>query len=114
MADDRNAFGREFRNRFQASGAVEGVAADHDASVRRAQIVLVGAALAVEEADLDETVAGRLAHLRRPHRLDDRQNVYAGLRGRRRLFERVDKEHRQLPLALERAQVGDRRPIVLR
>ena len=32
--------------------------------------------------------------------------------GRGRLVRRIDKEHRQLALALERAQIGDRHSIV--
>ena len=114
MADDRNSFGRELGDRVEAAGAIERVPADHQVLVRGAQIVLVGAVLAVDEPDLHETVARRLAHRGRPQVFDDRQNINAG-RGRRgRLFRRFDEQHRQLPLALELAQVGDRQPIVFR
>ena len=66
MADDRNALGRELGDRVEAAGAIECVAADHQIFVRGAQIVLVGAVLAVDEADLHEAVASRLAHGGRP------------------------------------------------
>ena len=114
MADDRNAFGRELADRLKARGAVERVAADHQAGMGGAQIVLVGAVLAVDEADLHEAVARRFAHRRRPQGLDDRENVNPGRRGRRRLVERLDEQHRQLPLALEQAQVADRHSLVFR
>ena len=112
MADDRNALRRELRNRVETPGAIEGVAAGDDAGMRGPQIVLVGAVLAVDEADLDETVARRLAHRRRPDRLDDREEVDAGRSGRGGFVRRIDEQHRQLSLALERAQIGDRLPIV--
>jgi hypothetical protein len=114
MADDRNALSREFADRLEARGAIERVAADHQAGMGGAQIVLIGAALAVDEADLHEAVARRFAHRRRPQGLDDRENVDPRRRGGRRLVERLDEQHRQLPLALQRAQVGDRQSIVFR
>ena len=66
MADDWYALGRELRDRIEAAGAIERVAADHRFLWRGAQIVLVGAVLAVDEPDLNETVARRLAHRRSP------------------------------------------------
>ena len=114
MTDDRNPFGGELRDRVEAAGAIERVSADHEVLVRGAQIVLVGAVLTVDEPDLNETVTCRLAHGRGPKVFNDRQNINAGRRGRSRLVGRFDKQHRQLPLALELAQVGDRQPIVFR
>jgi hypothetical protein len=70
--------------------------------------------LAVDEPDLHEAVGRRLAHRRRPKVFNDRQNVDAGGGRRGRLFRRFDEQHRQLPLALELAQVGDREPSVFR
>ena len=114
MADDRTALVGEFCDSAETGRAIEGVAALHQTRVGGAQIVLVGAMLAVEEADLDETIAGRLAHRGRPHWLDDRQNVDAGRRSGGGLVEGVEIEHGQLPLALERAQVSNRHPVVFR
>jgi hypothetical protein len=59
MADDGYAFGRELGDRVEAAGAVEGIAADYQVFVRGAQIILIGAVLAVDEPDLNETVARR-------------------------------------------------------
>ena len=70
--------------------------------------------LAVDEADLDETVARRLAHRRRPEVLDDRQDVDARRGRRSRFFRRFDEQHRQLPLALELAKSRDSQPIMFR
>ncbi len=114
VAHDRYALGRELGDRIEAAGAVEGVAADHEILVRGAQIVLVGAVLAVDEPDLHEAVARRLTHRRGPKRLDDRQNINAGRRRRGRFVDRLDEQHRQLPLALELAQIADCQPIVFR
>ncbi len=114
MADDGNALGGESCDRLQARRAIEGVAALHQSCVGGAQIVLGGAVLAIDEADLDETIACRLPHLGRPHRLDDRKDVDARRRSGGRLVEPVDIEHGQLPLALERAQVADRHAVVFR
>ena len=114
MAHDRYALGGELRDRVETAGAIERVPADHQVLVRGAQIVLVGAVLAVDEPDLNETVARRLAHRRRPEWLDDRENINAGRRRGGRFFRRFDEQHRQLPLALELAQVADRQPIVFR
>ena len=114
MAHDRYALGRELGDRVEAAGAIERVPADHQVLVRGAQIILIGAVLAVDEPDLHETVAGRLAHRRRPQMLNDRQNINAGCGRRGRFVRRFDEQHRQLPLALELAQVGDRQPIVFR
>jgi hypothetical protein len=66
MADDGNAFGRQFADSVQARCAIEGVAAGHESRMGGAQIILISAVLAVDEADLDETVARRLAHRGRP------------------------------------------------
>ena len=82
--------------------------------VRGAQIVLVGAVLAVDEADLNEAIARRLAHRGRPEVFDDRQNIDAGCGGRGGFLGRLDEQHRQLPLALKLAQVGDRQSSVFR
>ena len=49
--DDRYALGRELGDRIEAASAVERVPADHKVLVRGAQIVLVGAMLAVDEPD---------------------------------------------------------------
>ena len=114
MADDRNALGRELRDRIEAARAIERVPADHQILVRGAQIILVGAVLAVDEPDLNKTVARRLAHRRRPKVLDDRQNIDACRRCGGRFVVRLDEQHRQLPLALERAQVANRQPLVFR
>ena len=114
MAHDRNPFGGELRDRVETAGAIERVPADHDVFVRGAQIILVGAVLAVDEPDLYEAVARGLAHRGRPKVFNDRQNINAGCGRRGRLFGRLDKQHRQLPLALELAQVGDRQPIMFR
>ena len=72
-----------------------------------AQIVLVGAELAVDQADLHEAAPRGLAHLRRPDRCDDRQHVDARSACRRGLVERVDEEHGDLALAFQRQHVGD-------
>ena len=114
MADDRDALGRELGDRVEAAGAIERVPADHQVLVRGAQIILIGAVLAVDEPDLNETVARRLAHRGRPEVFDDRQDINAGRGRRSRFFRRFDEQHRQLPLALELAQVADRQPIVFR
>ena len=114
MAHDRDALRRELRDRIEAARAIERVPADHQVLVRGAQIILVGAVLAVDEPDLHETVAGRLAHRSRPQVLDDRQNIDARRRRRGRFLRRFDEQHRQLPLALELAQVVDRQPFVFR
>ncbi len=66
MAHDGYALGRELGDRIEAAGAVERVPADHQILVGGAQIVLVGAVLAVDEANLNETVARRRAHRRSP------------------------------------------------
>ena len=113
MADDGNAFGCKLRDRVETAGAIEGVAAGHDARMGGAQVVLVGATLAVDEADLDETITRRFAHLRRPDWLDDREDVDARRGGGRRLVQRLHEQHRQLALALQRPQVADRHPLVL-
>ena len=82
--------------------------------MRGAQIVLIGAVLAVDEPDLHETVARRLAHRGRPQVFNDRQNIDAGGGRRSRFFRRLDEQHRQLPLALELAQVVNRKPLMFR
>ena len=66
MADDGDTLGRELRDRIEAAGAIERVPADHQVLVRGAQIILIGAVLAVDEPDLNETVGRRLAHRSRP------------------------------------------------
>jgi hypothetical protein len=114
MTDDRNSFSSELGDRVEAAGAVEGIAADHQVFVRGAEIVLIGAVPAVDEPDLHETVARRFAHHGRPQVLNDREDISAGGGRRSRLFRRFDEQHRQLPLALELAQVGDGQPIVFR
>ena len=113
MADDGNAFGGKPGDRVQARSAIEGVAAGHQSGMGGAQVVLIGAVLTVDETDLDETVARRLAHLGRPQGLDDREDVDARRGGGRRLVQRLDEQHRQLPLALQRPQIADRHPPVL-
>ena len=112
MTRDRNAFRRELRDRVEAAGAIKCVPANHEVLVRGAQIILVGAMLAVDEADLHKTIARRLAHCGRPKVFNDRQDIDARGGGRSRFFGRLDEQHRQLPLALELAQVGDRKPSV--
>jgi hypothetical protein len=82
--------------------------------VRGAQIVLIGAVLTVDEPDLNEAIARRLAHRERPEVFNDRQNINAGRRRGSRLFGRFDEQHRQLALALELAQIVDRQPSVFR
>ena len=64
MSHDWNPFGGELRDRVETAGAIERVPADHQVLVRGAQIVLVGAVLTVDEPDLNETIARRLAHRR--------------------------------------------------
>ena len=114
MANDRNPFSGELCDRVETAGAVERVPANHQIFVRGAQIVLIGAMLAVDQPDLNEAITRRLAHRGRPQVFNDRQNINAGCGRRGRFFRRFDEQHRQLPLALELAQVGDRQPSVFR
>ena len=86
MANDWNSFGGELRDRVETAGAIERVPADRQVLVRGAQIVLVGAVLAVDEPDLNETLARRLAHRWRPQVFDDRQNINASSGRGSRLF----------------------------
>ena len=65
--------------------------------------------LAIDEADLHETVARRLAHRGRPKVFNDRQDINAGRGRRRRLFGRFDKQHRNCRLPLSCAS-RDRKP----
>jgi len=114
MANDRNPFSGELCDRVETAGAVEGVPANHQIFVRGAQIVLIGAMLAVDQPDLNEAIPRRLAHRGRPQVFNDRQNINAGCGRRGRFFRRFDEQHRQLALALELAQVSDRQPSVFR
>ena len=107
MANHGDAFGGEPGDDGKARRAVDAVAADAHDAVGGAQVVLVGAELAVEQTHLHEAAPGGGAHLRGPDRIDDREQVDAGGAGRRRLVGRVDIEHRQLGLALQGAEIGN-------
>ena len=112
MADDRKAFRGQLRDRVEAGRAIKGVAALDHRGMRGPEVILVGAELAVEQTDLDETIAGGLAHRRRPDGIDDRENVDSRRRGRSRLVGRVDEQHGKLTLAFQGAQIGDGQSIV--
>ena len=114
MTDDRNPFGGELRDRVETAGAIERVPADHQVLMRGAQIVLVGAALTVDQPDLNKTVAGGLAHRRRPQVARRSTEHQCRPPTRQPPLRRFDEQHRQLALALELAQIVDRQPSVFR
>ena len=72
-----------------------------------AEIVVERGEHAVLESDLDEAVAGGLAHLGREVRLLDREHVDAGGGAGPRFGDLADVHHRELPLSTHRAQVGN-------
>ena len=51
-------------------------------------------------------IAGGLAHLGGPDGVDDRQHVDPRRARRRGLVHIIDEQHGELPLALQRAQIG--------
>jgi hypothetical protein len=100
MADHWNALGGKLGYRVEAAGAVECIAAEDQRGMGRAQIILIGAELAIDQADLDEAIPRRLAHLLGPDRLDVGENVDARRARRCRFLNRIDEQHRKLALCL--------------